>query len=137
MEVDQVPQEHNRTFGGERKAMYATSRDGHYQVVPSTGSKMEEIVTSQALEEFARLRDEARLRVAAGQSAPLEYHMYDKRMDRLTLAQATGLWRWRVRRHLHPKVFAKLNQTLLQRYADALGLSIEALSKLPQTPHER
>lgn len=131
MQIDEVPQENSHTFGGERKAVYATGSDGRYTMVPSTGSRVEELVTSQALDELARQRDEARARVEAGISSPLEYHMYERRMDLLTLAQSTGLFRWRVRRHLKPAVFAKLGPKLLQRYADALGLTIEALRRLP------
>jgi hypothetical protein len=52
-------------------------------------------------------------------------------MDLTLLAQSTGLWRWRVSRHLQPAHFAKLSPALLQRYADALGISRDALMKLP------
>ncbi len=131
MELDQVPQEENTTFGGERKAVYALDKDGHYTVVPSTGSKMEETVTTQALAEFVRLREEARERITAGLASPLEYHMYDKRMDPLTLAQSVGLFTWRVRRHLKPKPFCRLSAKLLARYAEALGIDTKTLMALP------
>lgn len=132
MQVDEVPQENIPIFHGGRKAVYATTRDGHYTVATTTGSQVEQTVTSQAIEEFLRLRDEARQRVEAGKTAPLEYHMYAQRMDLLTLAQSSGLFRWRIRRHLKPAVFAKLSPKLLQRYADALGLTIDALRRLPE-----
>ncbi len=131
MELDQVPQEENTTFGGERKAVYALDKDGHYTVVPSTGSKMEETVTTQALAEFVRLREEARERITAGLASPLEYHMYDKRMDPLTLAQSVGVFAWRVRRHLKPKPFRRLSAKLLARYAEALGIDTKTLIALP------
>lgn len=131
MEWDQVPQEENRTIGGERKAVYALGKDGHYTLVPSSGSKMEETVTTQALAEFVRLREEARARVEAGLASPLEYHMYDKRMDPLTLAQSAGLFTWRVRRHLKPKHFRRLSPRLLGRYAEALGIAPTILTTIP------
>ena len=43
------------------------------------------------------------------------------------MTQATGLWQWRVRRHLRPEIFQQLSPALLQRYADALGLSVAQL----------
>lgn len=131
MEKDQVPQEGNVTLRGERKAVYALGEDGHYTLVPSAGSKVEETVTTQALGEFVRLRDEARERVNAGRASPLEYHMYDKRMDPPTLAQSTGFFAWRVRLHLKPKHFRRLRPGLLQRYADALGVDPETLTTIP------
>lgn len=131
MRKDEVPQEDNRTLSGNRKAVYALGEDGHYTVVSSTGSKVEETVTTQAINELVRMRDECRERVQAGLSSPLEYHMYDRRMDLLTLAQSVGMFSWRVRHHLKPKVFPRLRHSLLQRYADALGLTVEQLVSLP------
>ena len=74
----------------------------------------------------AAARTRSSLRVAS----PLEYHMYRSRMDVALLSQTTGLFRWRVRRHFRPEVFARLSPRLRQRYADALGLSPEALGKV-------
>jgi hypothetical protein len=51
-------------------------------------------------------------------------------MNESLLAQATGLWRWRVRRHLRPAVFARLSQKLRARYAQALGMASEQLDTL-------
>jgi hypothetical protein len=57
--------------------------------------------------------------------------MYDRRMDLVTLAQSVGMFAWRVRHHLKPKVFPGLRHNLLQRYAEALGLPLETLCSLP------
>jgi hypothetical protein len=57
--------------------------------------------------------------------------MYASRMDPASLAEATGIWRWRVRRHLRPRRFTRLSQGLLRRYADALGVAAESLVRLP------
>jgi hypothetical protein len=131
MRKDEVPQEDNSTLSGGRKAVYAVGEDGHYAIVTSTGSKVEETVTTQAINELLRQRDECRARVEAGLSSPLEYHMYDRRMDLVTLAQSVGMFAWRVRYHLKPKVFPRLSKKLLQRYAEALGLPMEILGSLP------
>jgi hypothetical protein len=125
-----VPQEGNATLDGKRKAVYAVGDDGRLHIVESRGWEVEETVTRQALEDLERRAQEARKRFLAGRSSPLEYHMYRSRMDVALLAQATGLWRWRVRRHFRPEVFARLPQRLRQRYADALGIPLEALSRL-------
>lgn len=124
-----VPQEGNRTLAGHRKGIYAVADDGKLRLVPSRGWEVEEIVTRQAVEDLERRAEEARTRVLAGESSPLEYHMYRARMDLELLSQTTGLWRWRVRRHLKPAVFSRLKLALRQRYAEALGVSVEALGK--------
>jgi hypothetical protein len=125
-----VPQEGNATLDGKRKAVYAVGDDGRLRIVESRGWEVEEVVTRQALAELERHAQEARARVTAGHSSPLEYHMYRARMDVTLLAQATGLWRWRVRRHFRPEIFARLPRALLQRYADALGITPEQLARL-------
>ena len=56
--------------------------------------------------------------------------MYRARMDVPMLAEAAGLWRWRVRRHLRPQVFARLPLVLKRRYAEALGIAPQALERL-------
>ena len=125
-----VPQEGNATLGGHRKAVYAVGADGKLRLVASRGWEAEEIVTRQAVEDLERRAADARRRALAGEASPLEYHMYRARMDLALLSQTTGLWRWRIRRHFRPQVFARLPTALRQRYADALGVSLEALGRI-------
>lgn len=131
MDLDSVPQEGNATLGGHRKALYARDAQGRMVIAPSRGWEAEEIVTSHAVEALQAQADAARARVAAGLASPLEYWMYARRMDVGLLAQSTGFWRWRVRRHLRPDVFSKLSAAAVQRYADALGLPADVLRQLP------
>jgi hypothetical protein len=130
MRADQVPQEGNRTLGGHRKALYARGDDGRLKVVQSAGWEVEEIVTRQAVEDLERLAADARQRVLAGQTSPLEFHMHRLRMDVPMLAQVTGFWQWRIRRHFRPAVFARLSPALLARYAEAMGIGIDRLRSL-------
>jgi hypothetical protein len=131
MDQNAVPQEGNATLAGQRKLMYARDAEGHSVLVPSRGWEAEEIVTSQAVEALAQQAQEARLRALAGRAAPLEYWMYERRMDVALLAQTSGFWQWRVRRHLTPAGFARLSAKDRQRYADALGMSVDAIGRLP------
>lgn len=129
MRDSEVPQEGNSTLGGHRKAMYARGEDGKLHIVQLTGWEVEEIVTRQAVDDLLRLTEDARQRVLAGQTSPLEYHMYRVRMDIPLLAQASGIWQWRIRRHFRPDLFARLSPTLLATYADAMGMTVEQLKK--------
>ena len=125
-----VPQDGNATLGGRRRAVYAVAEDGRLRIVPSSGWEAEEIVTRQAIDDLERRAEAARARVLAGETSPLEYHMYRARMDVTLLAQSTGLWAWRVRRHFRPRVFERLPQRLRRRYAEALGIAPEALGRI-------
>ena len=131
MDLDSVPQEGNATLGGHRKAVYARDAQGRLVIAQSAGWEAEEIVTSNAVETLHAQAEEARQRVRAGTASPLEYWMYERRMDVALLSQTSGYWQWRVKRHLRPEVFSRLAERHLQRYADALGLTVADLRKLP------
>jgi hypothetical protein len=131
MDVDEVPQEGNRTLGGHRKAVYARDADGHVVIVASRGSEVDETVTLQAVDWMNARAEDARARALAGACSPLEYWMWRQRMDVALLSQVTGLWQWRIRRHFRPQVFARLSPRVVARYADALGLEPATLGRLP------
>jgi len=127
-----VPQDNNPILAGARKAMYAKDDSGNYVVVPSNGWEVEETVTSLALEEYQLQREQAFDRGMKGITSPLEYHMYANRLNIATLSQSTGIFKWRIKRHLRPKIFKDLDENLLTRYADAMGISVEQLRCLPE-----
>jgi hypothetical protein len=131
MDVNDVPQEGNSTMGGYRRAMYARDNDGRIVIVPSLGGEVDETVTLQALERIREQTEDARARVLAGQSSPLEYWMYAQRLDLPQLSQVAGLWQWRIRRHFRPEIFVKLSHKQLQSYAWVMGITVDQLKKLP------
>jgi hypothetical protein len=92
---------------------------------------VDETVTLQALDRISEQTEEARVRVLAGESSPLEYWMYAQRLDLPQLSQVSGYWQWRIRRHFRPKIFARLPQKILQNYAWVMGITVEQLKKLP------
>lgn len=132
MKTDDVPQDEARTYGGQKKLMYAVREDGEYASVKSAGWEVETYATVSAVEELDRLRDDAVARAKAGATSPLEAHMYVRRMDLATLSAVTGVWEWRVRRHFRPDVFAKLSPALLTRYAQALDVDVATLKCAPE-----
>lgn len=131
MDIDSVPQEGNATLGGHRKAMYAKDANGRIVLAPSRGWEAEEIVTTHAVDSLHAQAEQARERVKAGLASPLEYWMYERRMDVALLSQTSGFWQWRVKRHLRPDIFAALQPKQLERYAEALGLAAAELQKVP------
>jgi hypothetical protein len=131
MDIDAVPQEGNATLGGHRKAVYARDANGHMVIAASRGWEVEEIVTSHAVDTLHAQAEAARERVKAGLASPLEFWMYERRMDLPLLSQTSGFWQWRVKRHLRPDGFARLSASQLERYAQALGLPAAVIRQLP------
>lgn len=134
MDKGSVPQDDSPTYAGHHKLMYAVDEQGRYTGVQSSGWDVEAYATLLAVTEIDRLRDDAWHRARDGRTSPLEYHMYRKRMELATLAATTGHWRWRIRRHFHPRRFSKLSNAVLQCYADVMGMTVDELRRLPQRP---
>ena len=131
MEKDLVPQDPSPTYEGQRKLLYAVDAKGDYTGVQSAGWEPETFATLTAVAELDRLREEALTRASKGQTSALEFHMFDRRMELDTLAATTGIWKWRIRRHFDVEKFGRLSPAILQRYADAMGISVERLRSVP------
>jgi len=127
MKIDDVPQEQNKTLDGVRKAVYAVGKDGTYTTVASDGWNAEEIVTTQAVEEFDRLANLAKKEAEEGLTSPLAFHMYQNRMDISLLSQTTGFFQWTIKRDFRIAVFNKMSEKRLQAYADVMGIEVEDL----------
>jgi hypothetical protein len=131
---EDVPQFTGSAYGGHKKLLYAVDAQGNYKGVASRGCEIESAATFGALDDLRCQVVEAWEAARRGECAPLRYHMYRRRMDPVLLAQTAGLFRWRVERHLRDPRFARLPRRILRRYAEALGLEIDVLTRLPDAP---
>src|SRR5690554_827985 len=129
---DEVPQDNSSTYAGHKKLLYAQNAGGEYVSIQSSGWEVEAAATIDAVTEYERLAAAARTEVVVGRKSPLLFHMYHNRMDLPLLAQVSGIWRWRIKRHFLPQHFARLNDTFLMRYADAFNISLAELKSLPE-----
>ena len=127
MKLSEVPQDDVRTLQGERKALYALDDQGHYIQTTTKGWEVEEVVLHEVIGDFEEKAGAAALRVRRQETSPIEYFMFKRWMDPLTLAQAMGLYRWQVRRHFQPAVFRKLRDETLREYARIFRVSIDVL----------
>jgi hypothetical protein len=133
MKIKEVPQDDIRTFKGfGTKAIYAVDENGRYTKTPTSGWEAEEVVLRDVVDDFTKRAEEARARVFSGETSPIEYYMNKYYMDLPALARGMGLARWRVKRHFNPEVFKKLNQKMLQRYADFFNMDIDMLKNIKE-----
>ncbi|MEN0105811.1 MAG: hypothetical protein AAGC84_05220 [Pseudomonas sp.] len=128
MKLDEVPQDHSSTYGGHKKLVYAVDASGHYQGSGSDGWEPEAFSTQLAVEEFERQEAEAEAGWQRGELSPLKCLMFRYRMDEPALAQITGLFQWRIRRHFRPAIYRRLSPALLARYAEAFDLPLATLT---------
>ena len=134
MKIDDVPQDEGSHYGDMLRVTYAVGEDGRYQSVQTKGWRGEIDATDVAVGLADRRIQATWRRVRAGDLSPLAYHMEMARMSPTLLAADMGIWRWRVKRHLRPAVFALLSPVMLARYAEAMGIDLQTLRSVPDQP---
>ncbi|WP_286965580.1 hypothetical protein [Flavobacterium sp. UBA4854] len=128
MEKDQVPQDQsNLTKNNVKELLYATDENGNYTTTLSTGWEPKTIALSNSIDEINERIADAKQQVLNGEASPIVYFMEANKMDLNILSSYVGFWKWRVKRHFKPSVFAKLNDKILKKYADTFGVSVEEL----------
>lgn len=128
MEKDNVPQDKsNLTKNNVKELLYATDENGNYTTTLSTGWEPKTIALSNSIDEINERIADAKQQVLNGDASPIVYFMEVNKMDLPILASYVGMWKWRVKRHFKPDVFATLNDKILQKYADTFEVSIEEL----------
>jgi hypothetical protein len=71
-----------------------------------------------------------REKVLAGELSPIAFYMVINLMDVDILASYMGISRWRVKRHLKMRVFRKMKDDIIARYADIMGISPDQLKSV-------
>lgn len=128
MEKDNVPQDKsNLTKNNVKELLYATDENGNYTTTLSTGWEPKTIALSNSIDEINERIADAKQQVLDGEVSPIVYFMEVNKMDLTILSSYVGFWKWRVKRHFKPSVFATLSDKILQKYADTFEVSIEEL----------
>ncbi|MBN1365747.1 MAG: hypothetical protein JW976_13140 [Syntrophaceae bacterium] len=133
MKVKEVPQDNTvEYYEGVKRACYAIDDEGKYVIVPSSGWEAEELVNRLAVGELAVNLEKTRQAVLEGAKSPLAYHMERRQMIPAILGKTAGVAVFRVKRHLRPEIFDKLKDSMLERYAKALAITVKELKTVPQ-----
>ncbi|GAA3761950.1 hypothetical protein [Flavobacterium ginsengiterrae] len=128
MEKNNVPQDQsNLTKNNVKELLYATDENGNYTTTLSTGWEPKTIALSNSIDEINERISDAKQQVLNGEASPIVYFMEVNKMDLTILSSYVGFWKWRVKRHFKPSVFAKLNDKILKKYADTFEVSIDEL----------
>nr|WP_294788223.1 hypothetical protein [uncultured Flavobacterium sp.] len=128
MEKNNVPQDKsNLTKNNVKELLYATDENGNYTTTLSTGWEPKTIALSNSIDEINERIAEAKQQVLNSEVSPIVYFMEVNKMDLTILASYVGFWKWRVKRHFKPDVFATLSNKILQKYADTFEVSIDEL----------
>lgn len=131
MKKEEVPQDKsNLESANFRELCYAVDENGEYTTENSTGWEPKTAALNNAIEEINQRVADAKNRVEAGKTSPIEYYMELHKMDVGILASYMEMWQWRVKRHFKPSVFKKLKEKTLKKYAEVFEISVAALKKI-------
>lgn len=128
MKKDEVPQDKgNLSKSNMKELVYATDEKGNYTTALSTGWEPKTIALSNSIDEINERITAAKMQVKKGGVSPIVYFMEFSKMDIGVLSSYVGMWKWRVKRHFQPKIYAKLNDKILQKYAETFNISVDEL----------
>lgn len=132
MKKNEVPQDDSSLKSKDFKELcYAVNEAGDYVTAKSSGWDPKTIALDNTLQEINERVFKAKQDVLENKVSPIVYYMELHKMDLQILSSYVGMWRWRVKRHLNPKVFDSLSQKILQKYADVFEISIAELKTIP------
>ena len=128
MKRENVPQDDGLLIEGNTREMcYAVDENGKYVKVLSTGWEPKDIALRQAIEVAGKRAFEVKKKVKNNQLSPIAYYLEKRMMDIHLLSQYTDISRWRVKRHLRPRIFKKLSHGILKKYADVFDITVDEM----------
>lgn len=130
MKKKDLPQDKSKLDDVTRELCYAQDEEGNYTTDLSKGWEVKAKALDVAWQDIKERTDEARARVERGEASPILFFMELRLMDLPILAAYTGFWQWTIKRHLKPRIFKKLSDKKLQKYADAFDVSVEDLKQM-------
>ncbi len=128
MKKQDLPQdESNLKSANMTEVLYVTDENDNYTTANSTGWDAKKAALDESMELIYERIEEAKQNVANHITSPIIYFMELNKMDLQVLAAYVGMWQWRVKRHAKPKIFKTLSESVLKKYADAFGISVDEL----------
>ena len=131
MREEDVPQDKG-VLDDKKVVSYALNDEGRYCLTPSAGWEPVNCANRLAWEDIQAELQLVREQIDRGEMSPLAYYMARAQMDVALLSRYSGIARWRVRRHLKPKVFAHPSSSYRQCYAGLFNISVEQLREIPE-----
>ncbi|MBW1297163.1 hypothetical protein [Aquimarina litoralis] len=128
MKKEEVPQdESSLSKANIKEVVYAVDKDGKYGKALSSGWEAKTIALNESLDLIEEQLQETIQKIKEGELSPIAFYMESQRMDVVVLSGYVGIWQWRVKRHLKAKIFKKLGEKTLKKYAEAFEISLEEL----------
>ena len=127
MKKKDVPQDEGLMDGRFEDLCYAVDENGKYVQVLSSGWEPKNEAMKQAWEAINEKVEEARQEVLSGRFSPIYFFMVRNMMEVKLLAEYVELPKRKVKRHLKPANFNKLDKDVLVKYAEVFRIDVDRL----------
>jgi|GEM_PF-452981 len=131
MKASEVPQDlkyfENKVI---RDLEYAVDEEGRYISIVSDGWEVKNDMLGIVWEDILEECEPIRQQVLARKLSPIAYHMKRNLQDIGMLSAYSGIPKRKIKKHLQYDEFEKLDEATLQRYAEALRLTVEELKQV-------
>ncbi|NQV02563.1 MAG: hypothetical protein HQ542_07960 [Bacteroidia bacterium] len=116
--------------GHNKELFYSYDKEGNYDKQVRFHDDADRIFIEQFWDiQHDRIED-ARQQVLAGKKSPIFYFMEKNLLDPMSLGLQAKISLWRVKRHVKPRVFKRLSEKTLAKYAEAFSITIEQLKNI-------
>ena len=115
-----------------RDVMYAVDENGHYTSVISDGWSVKNDALGVVWEDIREQCEEIRRQVLAKEVSPLAYHIKKSLLDIGLLSAYAEIPKRKIRKHLKYDEFMKSDENTLQKYADAMRITVEELKRVDE-----
>lgn len=109
---------------------YELDENGNYYSEMRNNWGYKEITNQRAWDTVFEKMEETRQDYINGKVSPIAFHMVRCVMDEGLLSKFVGFSKFRIRRHMKPKVWNKLSNEVKQKYATAFECTMEQLVNL-------
>ena len=130
MRKDEIPQDDGALNKLTKEICYAVDDSGKYTTELSTGWEVKATALDVAWKDIEIRIENARQKVLQNEASPILYFMELRLMDLGIVAAYTGYWKWKIKQHMKPSVFKKLNEKKIQRYAEAFNVTPDELKTM-------
>lgn len=128
MKKQDIPQdESNLKSANMTEVLYVTDENNNYSTANSIGWEAKKAALDESMALINERIQQAKEDVAQNKVSPIIYFMEFNKMDISVLASYMGMWQWTVKRHAKPKIFNKLSNSTLKKYADTFGIPVDEL----------
>jgi len=133
MKKEDVPQD-LRYFKDNvvRDILYAVDENGHFTPVISDGWSVKNDALEAVWDEIREQCEAIRRQVITKELSPLAYHIKKSLQSIGMLSSYSKIPKRKIRKHLKYAEFLKLHEHTLQKYADAMRITVEELKRVDE-----